>query len=333
MDTDNELFAAILARPDDDLPRLVYADWLDENGQPERAEFIRVECAADLTDRESPDYLKLLRQSDQLFKVHKNRWFGQLADGSIADRIFAVTRRGFVDSISISVDLFTDQSDVIATYAPLLRGLHITASGDWQAFFSSPALGGLRSLSFDDREFDHDGVQELAHSRHVGGLTELDISRQFLGPHGMAAIAAAQLPALEELIAFETYIGDDGASELFDSKNFLNLRSLDLSSNLLGSTACHALAAAEGFGRIEHIFLCSNQVTADGIAAMASAPHLAHMRTLNLHSNPIGPVGGRAILASRHWGGLTDINLIGCGVGVEVVNDLRWVYGQNAVKA
>jgi uncharacterized protein (TIGR02996 family) len=38
------LFAAILADPADDAPRLVYADWLEEHGQPERAEFIRVQC-------------------------------------------------------------------------------------------------------------------------------------------------------------------------------------------------------------------------------------------------------------------------------------------------
>ncbi len=38
------LLRSILAAPDDDAPRLVYADWLDENGEPERAEFIRVQC-------------------------------------------------------------------------------------------------------------------------------------------------------------------------------------------------------------------------------------------------------------------------------------------------
>ncbi len=37
------LLAAILAAPDDDAPRLVYADWLDEQGEGERAEFIRVQ--------------------------------------------------------------------------------------------------------------------------------------------------------------------------------------------------------------------------------------------------------------------------------------------------
>lgn len=39
------LFAAIKDDPADDLPRLAYADWLEEAGQIERAEFIRVQVA------------------------------------------------------------------------------------------------------------------------------------------------------------------------------------------------------------------------------------------------------------------------------------------------
>lgn len=34
---------AIIARRDDDLPRLIAADWLDEHGCGERAEFIRLQ--------------------------------------------------------------------------------------------------------------------------------------------------------------------------------------------------------------------------------------------------------------------------------------------------
>jgi uncharacterized protein (TIGR02996 family) len=45
MNTGDALLRAIAAQPDEDTPRLMYADWLDENGQPERAEFIRVQVA------------------------------------------------------------------------------------------------------------------------------------------------------------------------------------------------------------------------------------------------------------------------------------------------
>src|SRR5688572_5456689 len=36
------LLRAIIDNPADDAPRLVYADWLDEHGDPDRAEFIRL---------------------------------------------------------------------------------------------------------------------------------------------------------------------------------------------------------------------------------------------------------------------------------------------------
>jgi uncharacterized protein (TIGR02996 family) len=39
------LLAAVKAAPGDDLPRLVLADWLEENGEAERAALIRVMCA------------------------------------------------------------------------------------------------------------------------------------------------------------------------------------------------------------------------------------------------------------------------------------------------
>lgn len=37
------LLAAVREAPEDDLPRLVYADWCEDNGRPERAEFIRAQ--------------------------------------------------------------------------------------------------------------------------------------------------------------------------------------------------------------------------------------------------------------------------------------------------
>lgn len=36
---------AICAAPADDLPRLVFADWLEENDEPKRSEYIRLRCA------------------------------------------------------------------------------------------------------------------------------------------------------------------------------------------------------------------------------------------------------------------------------------------------
>lgn len=42
-DTRAALLAAVRDKPDDDTPRLVYADWCDDNGEAERAEFVRLQ--------------------------------------------------------------------------------------------------------------------------------------------------------------------------------------------------------------------------------------------------------------------------------------------------
>src|SRR5690242_2173671 len=47
------LEAAVSAEPYNDAPRLVYADWLEDNGDPQRATYIRARCALD--DRPPPD--------------------------------------------------------------------------------------------------------------------------------------------------------------------------------------------------------------------------------------------------------------------------------------
>jgi uncharacterized protein (TIGR02996 family) len=44
--TGDALLEDIRRHPDDDGPRLVYADWIEENGEPDRAEFIRLQCGS-----------------------------------------------------------------------------------------------------------------------------------------------------------------------------------------------------------------------------------------------------------------------------------------------
>ncbi len=72
----NELFQAILNNPDGDTPRLVYADWLEENGDPDRAELIRIGC--ELPGHEAKDIApglpELRIRHDQLIRKHREAW-------------------------------------------------------------------------------------------------------------------------------------------------------------------------------------------------------------------------------------------------------------------
>ena len=71
---------AICEEPDEDAHRLVYADWLDEHDQPERAEFIRVQCALAKIDTDDPRRPELAAREKALIDEHKRAWIGELPE-------------------------------------------------------------------------------------------------------------------------------------------------------------------------------------------------------------------------------------------------------------
>ena len=68
------LLAAILDAPDDDAPRLVFADWLDEHGEPDRAAFIRVQIERARLPEDDPRAEALKAREDALLRAHREVW-------------------------------------------------------------------------------------------------------------------------------------------------------------------------------------------------------------------------------------------------------------------
>ncbi len=68
------LYKAVLADPDDDLPRLVYADRLDELGETARAEFIRLQIHAANTKPWDEGHSDALVKSKVLLDRHEEAW-------------------------------------------------------------------------------------------------------------------------------------------------------------------------------------------------------------------------------------------------------------------
>src|SRR4051794_1321406 len=64
--TEESFLAAIIDCPEDDTHRLVYADWLDDHGQPERAEFIRLQCRLACLSEEDPQREQLEKREREL---------------------------------------------------------------------------------------------------------------------------------------------------------------------------------------------------------------------------------------------------------------------------
>jgi uncharacterized protein (TIGR02996 family) len=67
--------AAIHDHPEDDGPRLRFANWLEERGDP-RSELIRVQCALACLDEDDPRREELERREEQLLGRHGEAWRG-----------------------------------------------------------------------------------------------------------------------------------------------------------------------------------------------------------------------------------------------------------------
>jgi len=74
MTPDEGFLASIIADPDADAARLLYAVYLEEHGQPERAEFFRVQCALARTPEADPRWAGLDGRERQLLVVLLRRW-------------------------------------------------------------------------------------------------------------------------------------------------------------------------------------------------------------------------------------------------------------------
>src|SRR5438309_575800 len=91
--------ASILETPDDDVPRLIYADWLDDQGDTERAEFIRLQIELARLSECGLRAEELEKREEKLLGEHEERWTAPLRAVLPEDVATAVFHRGFVEEM------------------------------------------------------------------------------------------------------------------------------------------------------------------------------------------------------------------------------------------
>src|SRR5262245_12784273 len=108
------LLAAIIANPGEDTPRLAYADWLDENGEPARARCIRLQYESEKLPPIGAKASKAKKEEEALLKKHGKKWVGEIA--KLVERY--VFRRGFVEYIRVTVANFLKHGGKLFELAP-----------------------------------------------------------------------------------------------------------------------------------------------------------------------------------------------------------------------
>jgi uncharacterized protein (TIGR02996 family) len=273
------LLKAILDDPCDDIPRLILADWLEENGEADRAALIRVQCRLAQLEEWAPEHYQLEREEAYLFALNRGRWLQEVPKAIRRDCAF---RRGFVGELEATPTAFL-RSSSLWRRAPIesvrLRGV----AGRLKEVLQAPHLSRVRSLYIVGPRLHRKDIRALAESAALGGLTALDLDGAAIGPEGAAELVSSpHLTRLTRLSLPRCRLGADGVRAVVSSPIVGHLRSLGLSDNAIGTEGARAVAGAAGLGDLRTLDLSDFHGGAEGALAVLRSSILGRLCDLDL---------------------------------------------------
>jgi uncharacterized protein (TIGR02996 family) len=350
--------------PHDDVPRLVLADWLEENGDEvdrSRAEFIRIQCS--LARPRVAGRADLEWRERSLWWENVEAWLGPVYDASTGFRfrrglatidldaervraaavgpLFASACWAWVDQLNLS----NARPDVLAALlhgpaAAWLRVLRLERGEEvWGAGLDLEAcenLGLLQELTVRHTGLDDEGVGLLARCPSLTGLAALDLGYNLLHGPGLEALAhAPALGALRSLELVRNPLGYDrreaavrALRRFFNGPLARRLARLGLAETALGPAGVELLAASSALGGLQELDLGAVGLDDDAAVLLAGSPALGGLRRLNLRDNEIYQWGAEALARSPHLEQIEQLDLAGNPLGAEGLRVLarapRW---------
>jgi uncharacterized protein (TIGR02996 family) len=311
--------AAIVARPADDEPRLVYADYLDETGLPRdaaRAELIRVQIALHRLPPQDARRAALAERENELLESHRAAWTAPLARLGVRFQF----RRGLPDAVAADAALFLECGDELFDNTPAGRGRSFVsrvrledAARVVPALAACPLLNHVLELDLSNGDLGNGGAAAMLASAFVKNVRGLELGENRLDDAGAIAVAkAATLPRLESLGLPDNDIGPDGAAALAASPFLAGLRELDLAGNEINEAGVRSLAHGPAMQRLIRLRLADNPLR-DGAIVLAASDVFARMAAndsqLDLHRCGIEAAGAVALAASPAFARIEHLNL------------------------
>jgi uncharacterized protein (TIGR02996 family) len=306
---------AILANPDDDQLRLIYADWLEERGDP-RGEFIRVQMELAGTKPEPSREHELLVREKGLLASYEEEWLRPLRELLIGWKF----QRGFLHEIEMDAKTFVKHAPAVFQAAPV-RSLSIHFTGSLaDELADCPYLNRLHKLGFATRGLlnSPQNVSEfLARTPHLSSLQSLTLPHHSLDLQGIRALA--QAPALANLATLRLNfndIGDLGLHAILGADHLGNLRRLHLARCGITNTGMNALARSGLLAQLEALELTHNdKIDSAGIRSLASSRRLGSLRSLWLGGLPINGLAILSLAQCKQLVGLTELDLSQTHIG------------------
>lgn len=338
MDHERAFLQAIREEPDEDAHRLIYADWLEEqggSGRTARSTFIRAQCRLAALPAGDPRRADLEDEASDLLAEHEREWTAPL-QGIAEDWQFA---RGFLESVTFRGEDFLTHAERLFDFAPV-RAVHLLLHAKdvphltgcphlrWvetldfrrchlndralQHLLTSPYLTRLKALDLGGNGINTPGMQALIHSPFFAQLTRLDLSRnRGVGNKVVSLLArTAEAKNLQALSLAGTNISD--VDELFQSSHLTNLTNLDISGIRFvypqGAYALRMLIDSRLLGQLRSLDL-SEAVDPSGLRFLLASPQVTRLHALRLGGIRATSADAKSLADSPYLANLTTLDL------------------------
>jgi uncharacterized protein (TIGR02996 family) len=338
------LFAAICANPDDDTSRLVFADWLEENGDSKRAGYIRasVDEYRRVTSDTSVSAVHEFFESDlipscdvidwsevdddmhRLSTAVKTTLLHRAIPNVKSEKLpkikgvrFERINRGFFDGIHITQPAeFLRQSKNLFRTAPITSIWFNRLSGEEaKELLRSGVLAQIRELGFGSF-VSPEAIRAIGNHRDAAGIWRLELEAGTEGHEQCEGIASGihwkSVKVLELMHIDNGFNGEPDRliAELLHRPAFQRIQRLVAWGNELGNATARAIATV-GLSELRFLDLGVNEIENSGAGAIARSKSLRNLRYLDLSSNNITGEVGSALIATPKLSNLAVLRLDG----------------------
>jgi uncharacterized protein (TIGR02996 family) len=306
--------------PDDDTPRYILADWLDDHGQPDRAEFVRLSVRLAAKEIALADEAVTRARLHELYSRHATEWLGELQD-----KLFGVVfRRGLLEMRSSLHPLCLLPAYAAGHVLPWLESL-VFEYGQQKSIGDLLAVEALRhftSLDVTDVWLTATWLERLVNSPRVAHLRRLRIApTEGQKAIGVALANATQLAGLRVLDVAEG-MGDGSLVALAQAPWFAGLSTLAIryGSGIRKTAPAWAKSPhAPRLRRIDWYFVQPGKV---GMRELALSPLMAEVVDMRLEKHFIGPAEAEALAARQQWSRLRRLDLKGNSIDEQAMQAL-----------
>lgn len=333
------LFRAICANPEDDTPRLVFADWLEENDEPTRAEFVRaqVEFARLMDDgSDSQAVWEFLKEQDyvsrpaakwelidtgiarrraldsriaELWQEHGLAWRAELPGHfGLSGMVWDTFHRGFPGRVLVSdFELLAESAERVKAVAPPVDLVcHGLTTDDAQRLIDAGLLPWVRGLELQKAHAA--GLRVIGQHPAAAGIRRL-VSHAEDGDRIAEVLATSvHWAGLRSLELPRTWCNHHSAETLFRAAHLRGLRRLCMEGGNWTADTIRAFVET-GFPDLTDLRFIRSRLDDEAAEVLAQAPSLRAVRHLDLGHNDMTGRGATALLCSRHLGRVAFLGL------------------------